>query len=76
MLHTNRHKESENIIRVSVKKEMTEPRIATSARIHRLLDIENALTYKNGADVKLKKGSHVEITATAGSNKFNRCDFF
>jgi hypothetical protein len=42
---------------------------------HRHLDIENALTDKNGVDVKLKKGSHVDVTVT-GSNKFNRCDFF
>ena len=107
MPHTNNHKESDNMIRASVKKEMAEPRIAKSARIpkyhnarhrrqnhpsmagrhsekaqitfgradHRHLDIENALTDKNGVDVKLKKGSHVDVTVT-GSNKFNRCDFF
>src|SRR5712671_2135957 len=109
MPHTNNYKESDNMIRASVKKEMAEPRIAKSARIpkqpsitrsgivakiippfaghpekaqitfgradHRHIDIENALTNKNGVNVKLKKGSHVEVTVP-GSNKLNRCDFF
>ena len=109
MPHTNNHKESDNMIRASVKKEMAEPRIAKSARIpeqpsitmpgtvakiippcaghpekaqitfgragNRHIDIKNALTDKNGVNVKLKKGSHVEVTVT-GSKKFNRCDFF
>ncbi|SRR6266403_3859264 len=110
MPRTNDHKESDKIIRASVKKEMAEPRVAKSARIpeqpsitmpgtvakiippcaghpekaqitmdgadHRHLRIVNALTDKNGVDVKLKKGSHVEVTVTAGYNKVNRCDFF
>jgi hypothetical protein len=43
---------------------------------HRYLRIVNALTDKNGVNVKLKKGNHVQVRVTAGSKKFNRCDCF
>ncbi len=36
-------------------------------RLHRNFRIENALLDENGEDVKLKKGSRVEITVSTGS---------
>jgi hypothetical protein len=36
-------------------------------RGHRDVRIENSLTDKNGDDVKLKKGAHVEVTVAAKS---------
>jgi hypothetical protein len=39
---------------------------------HQGLRIENTLTDEHGADVKLKKGAHVEVTVTAETKSVNR----
>jgi hypothetical protein len=73
MPHTNNHKESDNMIRASVKKEMAEPRIAKSARIPK----QQSIT-RSGIVAKIIPpcaGRHPE-KAQIGSNKLNRCDFF
>lgn len=50
----------------STKPEKAHIAVDGADRPYRDLRIENALNDEHGDDVKLKKGSHVEVTVTAG----------
>jgi hypothetical protein len=51
----------------SSQPEKAQITVKAAGRNHRNLRIENILTDENGDDVKLKKGSHVEVTVTDAS---------
>ena len=119
MPHKKNTKESDNVTRASVTKEMAKPRMARSARItelkldtaripehpstimsgtvdkiipsprpsqpekaqislegadrrYRNIRIKNTLTDEHGDDVRLEKGTHVEVTVTAEPKTVNR----
>jgi hypothetical protein len=54
--------------------QLEEAQIAVEAADHRHRDlrIANTLTDENGDDVRLKKGTHVEVTVTAEPKTVNR----